>query len=277
MRWFVVLVSLVLLLSLLLKVQFVFFDAAWTLKSAFAPSIVVGSIALEAGFLVFLYSTKSLSTKLLSILILFLVYTTISVYSLVEGTSCNCFGATDFSPFAMLIFNGLIASIAASTLLFTRSLHGNDYLQFEPVKVTRAVAVFLAAFLGTYVSSKAGIGQSTSQLPLLVQQNEDVEVAFGKQTAVVFNVSNPNRFPVKIVGHKLSCSCLRDIKYPTVIGSKGNATIQIQFAGESPGPIDKNFRLFFFRRRFERCFCFHQRARYAQGEYLNEKVFAGIC
>lgn len=245
MRWFVVLVSFVLLLSLLLKVQFVFFDAAWTLKSTFAPSVVVASIALESAILAFLYSTKSLSTKLLSILILFFAYFAISVYSLLKGTSCNCFGAADVSPFAMSIFNGLIASIAAGSLLLMRSLRGREYLQFEPLKAFRAVAVFVAVFLGTFVSSKAGIGQSTSQLPLLVQQNEDLKVAFGKQAAVVFHVSNPNRFPVKIVGHKLSCSCLRDIKYPAVIASKGNATIQIQFAGESPGMIDKNFRLFF--------------------------------
>jgi hypothetical protein len=244
-RWFVVLVSLVLLLSLLLKVQFVFFDAAWTLKSAFAPSVVVASIALESSILVFLYSTKSLSTKLLSILILFLTYSAISVYSLLRGTSCNCFGATDVSPVAMLIVNGLIASIAVGPLLFTPSLRRSDYLQFEAVKVIRAVAVFVTVFLGTFVSSKAGIRQRTGQLSLIVQQIEDVKVAFGKETVVVFHVSNPNRFPIKIVGHKLSCSCLRNIKYPTAIGSKGNATIQIQFTGDSLGPVDKNFRLFF--------------------------------
>lgn len=245
MSRFVVMVVFVLLMSLLLKSKFVLFDELWTLKTAFKPLVVVLSIALETAMLVFLYSTKSRKTKLLSILVLFLSYSAISVYSLLSETSCSCFGALDVSPLYMLLLNGLIASFASYLLLSERTPGGNNYMRLDSQNATRAITVFIAVFIGTYVSSKAGVRESTSQMPLLVQQTEDVKICLGKEASVVFKVSNPNRFPLRIVGHKLSCSCLRDINYPTVVNSRGYATIHLQFAGEITGPINKHFRLFF--------------------------------
>jgi peptidoglycan/LPS O-acetylase OafA/YrhL len=102
MSRFVVMVVFVLLMSLLLKSKFVLFDELWTLKTAFKPLVVILSIALETAMLVFLYSTNSRKTKLLSILVLFLSYSAISVYSLLSETSCSCFGALEVSPLYIL-------------------------------------------------------------------------------------------------------------------------------------------------------------------------------